>query len=133
MRTIAGARTALHSPYGVTVGAGGLLYAVNALADGSSSVTVYAARSTGNTSPLHAIAGPNKGMDSASGVAVDQGGTAFVSDHGDRSKLGKVLAFAAGATFPLAPVRTLSGKSLAAPFGIGLATSGAILVVNHRQ
>ena len=133
VRIIAGSRTALRSPYGIAVGAGGMTYVVNALADGSSSVTVYASRADGDAAPLRALAGRRTGMDSASGVAVGPRGMAFVSDHGDRTKVGKVLVFAAGASGDAEPVRTLAGRALPAPFGIGLGPAGEIFVVNHRE
>ena len=68
------------------------------------------------------MAGPATTMESASGIAVDAGGTIYVSDHAEHSKSGRILAFASGASGNVRPLSSVGGPHtrLRAPFGLAI-------------
>ena len=85
IRTIAGSCTGLHRPMGLALDGTGNLYAANLGADtpGTNSVTVYAAGASGNATPVSIIAGGNTRLYNPLGIALDAGGSIYVSNYGD--------------------------------------------------
>ncbi len=130
--TIGGSSTGLLLSQGIAVDSSGKIYVANwgNIVDGGSiapSLSVYAAGSHGNASPLAIISGSNTGLNQPEGIAVDSRGNIYVADlYG----LGGVLVYSAGSTGNVAPVAVISGSNtgLNFPVGIGVDSSGKIYV-----
>ncbi|MGA8575860.1 MAG: hypothetical protein WB609_09315 [Candidatus Cybelea sp.] len=107
--TISGTNTGLLNPFGIALDSGGRIYVANGLNTTTPSVTVYAAGSNGNVSPLATIAGPLTGLADPSGIVVDALGRIFVGNVNTPSLNGFVTTYSAGANGNVAPIRTIGG------------------------
>src|SRR5919112_1254599 len=100
--------------------------------DYSNSVTAYSALTApGAMRPRRTIAGNRTGLRRPAAVAVDQRGTAYVTNSGNNS----VTVYAPDAEGNAAPVRTLIGPAtgLATPRGVALDADGVLYVANERR
>src|SRR5207253_34995 len=80
--TITGCQSGLNGPMGIARDAAGTLYVANQGSNGNGAgVTVFAPGVTGNAAPTAIIAGtPRSGPFYPQGIAVDAGGTIYVTD-----------------------------------------------------
>lgn len=127
--TIAGSRTGLDGPVGLTFDSAGRLYVVNHGA--SSSVTVYAPFVRGNVAPLSTLAGPQTDLNAVSSppdyptgaIAVDLAHDRMFVARVSQEQVplnGTVLVFAATASGNQAPI-----GSIGQPDGIAATLYGA--------
>lgn len=96
-------------------------------------VTVYPIGATGNVKPIQEISGSRTGLTEPSDVAVDGEGNIYVANgNGDRSKVGPVTVYAAGANGNVKPIRTIAGSktNLDDPNGVALDSSENLYVAN---
>lgn len=128
---IVGSGTLLNEPFSVALDSAGNIYAANEL---SSSITVYAAGSSGNVSPTWQIVGSKTGLATPSGVAVDTSGNIYatngVNDNGTPPY--SVTVYPAGSNGNVTPSRTITGSKtgLSQPYSIAVDSSGNIYVAN---
>ncbi|HEV3092291.1 MAG TPA: hypothetical protein VGX91_12700, partial [Candidatus Cybelea sp.] len=81
-----------------------------------STVTVYAAGTTGNVAPIRTLGGAKTELNVPVGVAVDSRARIYVSNYD------ALTVYAAGASGDAEPIRTLSGaKTELSPPLVGLA------------
>jgi hypothetical protein len=128
---IIGPHTLLNGPF-ISVDATGNVYSANFW---SNSVTVYAAGSTGDVSPIRDISGPKTHLDRPSAVGIDANGDIFVLNLSDPSPFkDNVLVFGPGATGDVAPIREIRGSSTRLVHSASLAVSsdGWVFVANFR-
>jgi sugar lactone lactonase YvrE len=131
---IKGPNTGLDSynPSKIALDAKGNVYVLNSLDPMQGSVTVYAAGSRGNVTPMATIAGPNTGLNSDVDIAVDlKSGDIYVL-----SALEDITVYAAGSNGDATPSATLKGGcnlgiGMCNPSGIALDSNGNIYVANQ--
>jgi hypothetical protein len=73
LQTISGSNTGLSSPTSIAIDASGRIYVSNdpnGLAQGASSINVFAAGATGNATPLATIVGPNTTLNNPAQIAI---------------------------------------------------------------
>lgn len=136
IQTISGSKTGLIDPTDVALDASGNIYVANQNGEDNDSVTVYAAGSNGNVSPIRTIAGSNTAMNYAFGVALDSSQNVYVTNgSGGSSGQGSITVYSAGATGNVAPVSTIAGSKtkLDVPFGLALDTANNIYVPNYNS
>jgi DNA-binding beta-propeller fold protein YncE len=118
-RTIAGSNTGLNGPIDVAIDlASAKLVVANAGPGSYNSITVYGLSSSGNTTPLGMITGPDTGLDLIQAIAVDGvHGEIFAANWN-----GAITAFRETDTGDVAPLRTLLGTNtgLTEPDGIAV-------------
>jgi hypothetical protein len=121
---ITGPATGLANPGDIRVDASGKIYVANI---GNSSITTYAAGSSGNATPVQIIAGTNTGLNGPAGITVDPSGNIFAANGPSAS----ITVFAPSANGNAAPIRTISGGNtgLSNPKGIAVA-AGKLYVAN---
>jgi hypothetical protein len=121
---ITGAATGLANPGDIRVDSAGKIYVANI---GNSSVTTYAAGSSGNVAPLQTISGTNTGLSGPAGITTDTSGNIYVS-NGPASS---ITVFAPSANGNATPIRTIFGTNtgLSNPKGIAVA-NGKLYVAN---
>jgi hypothetical protein len=134
---IAGPATQLAAPAGIAVDANGRIYVANLIGGASSfgSITVYAAGSTGNATPLAAIEGPDTGLSAPQGVAVDGAGNIFVANLiGGALQNGSITVYLADSNGDATPYATIAGPEaetfLLSPQGIAVDLADNIYVAN---
>ncbi len=136
IQTISGSRTGLIDPTDVGLDASGNIYVANVNGEFNDSVTVYAAGSNGNVSPIRTIAGSNTTMNYIIGVALDSSENLYVTNGaGGPSGQGAITVYSAGATGNVAPVNTITGSNtgLDVPYALALDTSNNIYVPNFNS
>lgn len=101
-RIITGTNTLLNGPRAVALDAAQNVYVANSTTQGDSSVTVYAANSSANAAPLRTIKGPNTGLFSVQGIAVDGAGLIYVSSYNN------IGVFATNASGNVPPLRAIT-------------------------
>ena len=119
---ITGTNTGLTMPEDINVDASGKIYVANT---GNSSVTTYAAGSSGNATPLQTISGTNTGLNAPAGISVDTSGNIYVSNGPSAS----ITVFASGANGNATPIRTIAGTNTGLSNPKGLTVAGAKLFV----
>ncbi len=113
---ISGANTGLSGPLGIAIDANDNIYVANLL---GGTVTVYAANSNGNATPISTISSPT--LQAPEGVALDSQGKIYVTNN---PQLGpyrpSVVVFAPGSNGNVTPIETISGNAtgLNNPLGI---------------
>lgn len=136
--TIEGAATGLNSPFAVTLDASGNIYVANE-ADGSipgTSVTVYAAGSTGNASPTQTIFGQRTKLDVPLQLALDSNLNVYVANFTYPNKgKGSLTVYARGANGNVAPTERIQGNltKLYFPAGVAVDSSGNIYASNYHH
>lgn len=131
---IFGANTGLLDPRDVAVGATGIIYVANSNFGGTDRVTVYAAGSSGNVTPIQTISGSATLLSDILGIAVDGAGNIYVSNGAaNGSGAESVDVFAANANGNVAPLRTISGAltGIDHPYGVAVDPTGNLYVVNN--
>src|SRR5207244_2311318 len=83
-------------------------------ANGSASITVYAAGASGNATPTATITGGNTGLSAPLGIARDGAGNIYVTNQGSNS----ITIYAAGTSGNATPTATIAGGNTgpSAPF-----------------
>jgi sugar lactone lactonase YvrE len=116
---IEGPDTGLAAPAGISVDSSGNVFVVNSAIDGGTpSVTVYAAGSSGDASPIATISGSNTRLALPLGVALEPGGTIDVV-QGSPSRITK---YPSGSDGDITPTATVGGVAtqLATPRQIAI-------------
>ncbi|MGB8909036.1 MAG: NHL repeat-containing protein [Candidatus Cybelea sp.] len=131
IQMISGSNTGLNLSAGVAVDASGNMYVANQTGGPSrhGSVTVYAAGSTGNVTPIQTISGSKTALASPLGIALDPAnGDIYVANASGDS----VTIYAPGANGNIAPIGTIAGANteLNGPDGLASDENGNIYVSN---
>jgi hypothetical protein len=132
--TISGSPTGLLYPRGIAVGSTGKIYLANSNSGGTDSVTVYAAGSSGNATPVQTISGSNTLLSDVFGIALDGAGDIYVSNMAVNGPgASSVNVFAPGANGNVAPIRTISGAltGLYQAFGLAVDPTGNLYAANR--
>ncbi len=131
---ISGARTGLALPLGIALDSDGNVYVANSYTANTSSslrydssITVYAAGSKGNTTPIATIAGDHTNLSYPQGLALDSSRNLYVTGDG----IG-IEVYPAGSSGDVSPVATIAGADtgLSVPIGIVLDSAGSLYVLN---
>lgn len=130
IRTIGGSKTGLFSPLGVALDASNNIYVANCCegsSDRDGAVTVYAAGTNGNVSPIQTISGSNTALVYPYGIALDAADDIYVTSAGS------INIFAAGASGNVSPIRTIAGAKTKAtnPIGVAVGTGGKVYVLDN--
>jgi len=133
--TISGASTGLSFPLSIALDSADNIYVANAGTANTSdqvqsgpSITVYAAGSTGNASPIATIAGSNTRLYDLSGIAIDSSGTLY-TEGCSNGHCFSINLYPPGSNGNVSPATTISG-GLTFPIGIALDSSRNIYVLN---
>jgi hypothetical protein len=106
----------------------------NSNLSGTDRLTVYAAGSSGNVTPIQTISGSNTNLSDILAIAVDGPGNIYVS-NGAASGPGaeSVNVFAPNANGNATPIRTISGTltGIDQPYGVAVDPTGNLYVVNN--
>lgn len=96
-------------------------------------VMVYAPGGYDEGTPVRTIAGPQTGLRGIADIAVDRGGTLYVTMAGPRWDKSLVAVFAPGADGDVAPVRTITGgrTRLSMPSHLAVGPDGRVYVANR--
>ena len=128
VRSISGLLTGLSQPNGLRVGLGGDLFVLNRSGGvgGLGSVEQFAPGASGNVAPLRTISGPMTGFANVDDLAVDSGGTVYVTGF-DPVFGSRVGVFAPGASGNVTPQATITGPltTLFASEGVDVAKAPA--------
>jgi hypothetical protein len=118
------------------------------LGGGDGAVAVYPPGSDGNATPSTVIAGRNTKIVAPSAVAVDPGGSIYVTNKGPMkckrvssgstcspNGHGSITVYASGSNGDVKPTATITGANtgLQFPFGISLDSNGNIYVLNGTE
>ena len=130
--TIAGNSTLLSYPNAIALDSSGKIYVAdngNDDCDGTQSVYVYSANSTGDKVPIATISGGSTDLCFPSGIAVDSSGNIYVTDNKE-VLVYPSLAVSGNGVLNEPPTATIIGGStgLAEPVGVALDSSGNIYV-----
>jgi sugar lactone lactonase YvrE len=99
-------------------------------------ILVYSPRSAGDAPPVREIAGPQTGLASAMGIAVDRSGRIYVANNSVSKDsvvpIPSISVYAPDANGDVAPIRTLVGTAtrLSSPNGVAVADDGTLYVLN---
>jgi hypothetical protein len=133
--TISGASTGLSFPLSIALDSADNIYVANAgtantsdKVQSGSSITVYAAGSTGNASPIATIAGSNTGLYDLSGIAIDSSGNLY-TEGCPGGHCFSINVYPPGSNGNVSPATTIS-EGLNFPVGIALDSSRNIYVLN---
>jgi sugar lactone lactonase YvrE len=101
------------------------------VANGSNTITVYAAGANCNATPTASIAGTNTGLADPEGIALDAGGQLHVANYANNS----ITAYASGGTGNVTPTATIAGGNtrLNLPIGIAFDAAGRLYVANSSS
>jgi hypothetical protein len=134
---INGANPLLFMPRGIAFDSKGNIYVVNETGglSGNGSVTIYAAGSNGNATPISVISGPDTGLGTPLGVALDAADNIYVANEIiDGVGGGSITIYPArsnGDTTPSATITNTVFPGMFNPSGIAVDhTSGNIFVVS---
>jgi len=138
---INGSNPFLFEPEGIALDSKGNIYVANLTGglSGNGSVTVYAADSNGNATPTATIAGPDTGLSTPVGIALDASGNIYVANVSgppfvDGGPAGSITEYPAGSNGDTTPMATISNTvfpGMANPTGIAVdQVSGNIFVVS---
>ena len=134
VQAITGADTDLDDVWAVAVDSARNIYAANYKGGNYhyGSVTVYAAGSTGDASPIATIYGtPGAETISPSGVGIDAAGNIYASGQSSNS----VSVYPPGSNGPTTPSQYISGAAtqLSAPDSLAVAAGGKIYITNNSS
>ncbi|MGD0671357.1 MAG: choice-of-anchor D domain-containing protein [Candidatus Binatus sp.] len=129
--TISGGSTGLNTPQGIALDSSADIYVADegdGGCDGTASVLVYSAGSTGDAVPMATISGEATGLCGPAGIALDFTGNIYVVDE----RAASVFVYSAGSSGDTPPIATISGGStgLRCPVGITLDSSSNIYVTD---
>jgi alpha-tubulin suppressor-like RCC1 family protein len=132
---IAGSNTGLLALNGhLAVDDDGAIYAASEDYYYNAAVTVYAAASNGDASPIQTISGSFTGLHSPQGIAVDPAHNIYVVNNGAGQIEPSITVYASGANGNVAPTQEITGANTrlqnATVFGMALDSAGNIYVVN---
>jgi len=131
---IAGNNTGLNYPQGIALDSSRNLYAEGYIEYIGDTINVYPAGSNGNVSPSAVIAGSDTGLDGPDGVALDSGGSLYVSNsYGGPVGGGSVTVYPAGSSGDAVPIATITSSFTGIDFASGIAvdSTGNIYVANE--
>jgi Beta-propeller repeat len=133
--TIAGANTGLINITGIAVDSQGNIYVANpgSLTGGSDSITVFAAGSNGNISPIAVITGTATGLAYPTALTLDSNRNIYVANAGSQiGGVDTITVYPAGSNGNVQPSLTISGANteLLVPWGIAVDSSQNIYVAN---
>src|SRR5271163_319799 len=136
--TISGIATGLAYPEGIALDSDRNIYVANLYTANtatslkySPSITVYAAGSDGDASPISIIAGNNTGLSNPSGIGLDSNRNLYAMGYLDNVGY-SVNVYPAGSDGNVAPAATIAGADtgLDDPSGIVLDSGGSLYVLN---
>jgi len=135
---IAGTDTGLYFPEGIVLDLAGRINVLNSGGgpNGSGSVTVYPAGSSGDTAPTATIRSSFNELEGASGIAVDSSGEIYVANEFDGANSnGSLTMYPAGSYGIGPPSATIAGENtgLYLPSQVALDSSGNIAVLNSNS
>src|SRR5207247_863506 len=97
------------------------------VANQSGSITVYAARASGDATPTATIAGDNTGLNVPLGIALDGAGNIYVTNNfADHGSITVYPAGASGNATPTATIETPGIRGVTNLYGIALDGAGNI-------
>ncbi|MGA8100488.1 MAG: hypothetical protein WB810_17685 [Candidatus Cybelea sp.] len=118
---IAGSNTGLYNNLAVALDGSGNIYATNYISSASrNSITVYAAGSTGNVSPMRTIKGGLTKLTGPEGLALDSNSNVYVANF-PRS----VTVYASGANGNVAPIQLIKGSATKLKYTSGVAVDSS--------
>jgi hypothetical protein len=125
--------TDMTAPGGIARDASGRIYITNTA---TNTVTVYAAKSSGNVPPIAVIGGSNTRLVNPDGIALDASGKIYVLNHTEYPKGNITVYPPLGANAGIlneAPIGTIAGAKtlLDDPAGIALDAHGNLYVANQ--
>jgi sugar lactone lactonase YvrE len=125
----------LEMPWGIALDSRANIYVSNYEGgpNHTGTITVYAAGSNGDTTPIATIGGSDTGLNNPFGVAVDSGGKIYVANFFGEVGSGSVTVYSAGSNGNARPVATIIGADtgLDNPSGIAIDSTGKIYVANR--
>jgi hypothetical protein len=136
---IDGSNPSLFEPSAATLDSKGNIYVANETGgpSGNGSVTVYAPGSNGNAMPIATISGPDTGLGSPDGIALDAADNIYVSNDcclivgGGAGSITEYPAGSNGDTAPSATITNIVFPGMANPTGIAVdKVSGNIFVAS---
>ena len=126
INVIQGPDTGLAWPNGIGLDSLGKVYVANLSGgDGSGSVTIFSAGSTGDTPPHAIIAGSDTGLGSPTALLLSQGSIYVANLTGGGSSLGSITVYPPDASGDAIPTTTIVGSSTSILFPVGLAVDSA--------
>ena len=131
---LTGSSTGLGHPSGIALASSGDYYVCNSQAGSPyTSITQYAAGSSGNAAPIATIRGPSTTLSFPADVALDASAYVYVTNGYASSGGGWVAVFSPNSNGNVAPARLIRGSAtgLSGPAGIALDASGNAYVSNH--
>jgi sugar lactone lactonase YvrE len=129
-----GPYTGLGYPAGIAVATSGDFFVCNRQAGSPyTSVTEYAAGSTGNAHPVATIRGPSTTLTYPTAVGLDSLGYIYVSNGSSTYSGGSIAVFSPNSNGNIAPAREVkgTGTGLDGPAGIALDAAGNLYVANR--
>jgi hypothetical protein len=128
---IAGRKTHLGPPEGLSVSAQGELYIANGI---SNNVLIFAAGANGDVRPIRKISGKKTHLDNPTGLWLDAAGDIYIA-NGNGTYGGSIVEYAATAKKDATPLRVIEGldTKLVNPRGITLDSLGQIYVTTSSS
>ncbi|HEY5094596.1 MAG TPA: hypothetical protein VII69_05765 [Candidatus Eremiobacteraceae bacterium] len=128
---IAGRKTHLGPPEGLSVDATGALYVANGV---SNNILVFKPGANGDAKPAINISGKKTHLDNPTGLWLDAAGNIYIANGGGTYG-GSVVEFAAGSRKDATPIRIIEGldTKLVNPRGITLDSFGQIYVTTSSS